>query len=325
MKFMNGCKVIVQQGSMSGVLEDYPDRPALILGSPPYALKGNRYEGGGNMKPDGWVEFMRASASAAIKICSGFVVWVVNGPVRGGKYHPVVERLIVEMSNDGFACERPLIWHKNAPPNRRDWFSNDWEYVVAFRRAGPRPYFNPKGLGIAPKYKSGGHFRQRCSNGQRRKGGEYPTNKIANARDVIRSLVGGGHMGSKLAHDNEAPYPESLIEPIIKCCTRPGDIVLDPFCGSGTTLAVALRLGRNAIGIDSRKSQVELTLKRLKEVGERTGADANEGERIRFERIGLEQSGRDKRGLEASGKDQIGLPRPSRRGSVFIHQGDRDV
>ena len=73
-------------------------------------------------------------------------------------------------------------------------------------------------------------------------------------------------MGSKLCHENEAPFPEKLAEFFIKSFCPPGGIVLDRFCGSGTTLAVAKRLGRNYIGIDVRESQVELTRRRLAEV-----------------------------------------------------------
>ena len=72
-------------------------------------------------------------------------------------------------------------------------------------------------------------------------------------------------MGSELAHQNEAPFPEKLVEPFIKCFCPLGGVVLDPFCGSGTTLAVTDRLGRNAIGFDVRESQVELSGRRVKE------------------------------------------------------------
>lgn len=73
-------------------------------------------------------------------------------------------------------------------------------------------------------------------------------------------------MGSKLAHENEAPYPEKLVEPIVLALTNPGDTIIDPWCGSGTTLAVAMKNGRNAIGIDCRESQIELTRRRLSEL-----------------------------------------------------------
>lgn len=57
--------------------------------------------------------------------------------------------------------------------------------------------------------------------------------------------------------------PILLLERIIKLCTDPNDIVLDPFCGSGTTLVAANLLGRNALGIDILESAVNLTKQRL--------------------------------------------------------------
>lgn len=89
---------------------------------------------------------------------------------------------------------------------------------------------------------------------------------VINHPEVIDCKVGGGRMGSPLAHENEAPFPESLVEPFVLCFCPPGGTVLDPFCGSGTTLAVAAKHDRNFIGIDVRKSQVELSTKRLQEV-----------------------------------------------------------
>jgi modification methylase len=54
-------------------------------------------------------------------------------------------------------------------------------------------------------------------------------------------------------------------------CTQPGETVLDPFGGSGTTAAVAERLGRNAISIDIRESQCELTARRTGQTLELAG------------------------------------------------------
>lgn len=88
----------------------------------------------------------------------------------------------------------------------------------------------------------------------------------ANPGNIIRCVVGGGVMGSKLCHENEAPFPESLAEFFIRSFCQPSGTVLDPFCGSGTTLAVAMKHFRHGIGIDVRESQVELTRRRLAEV-----------------------------------------------------------
>lgn len=57
--------------------------------------------------------------------------------------------------------------------------------------------------------------------------------------------------------------PLLLLERIIKLATNEGDTVLDPFCGSGTTLVAAKLLGRNSLGIDTSKDAIEITKKRL--------------------------------------------------------------
>ena len=241
-----------------------------VIGSPPYAEKGLRYLGGVSrpLPTAEWVPWMADVTEAAVAACSGYVMWVVNGAVRKGAYLPACELLVAEAYNRGIGVERPCIWHKNAPPNRKDWFGNDWEYILAFKKVGSKPNFDWESIAEPPKYDSGGRFRQRTQTGERRLGNEYPQNKLARPRDVFRVTVGGGHLGSKLAHENEAPFPEKLVEPFIKVCCPENGIVLDPFCGSGTTLAVATRLGRLAVGVDVRESQVELTHRRLAEVRE---------------------------------------------------------
>lgn len=240
----------------------------LVIGSPPYAFKGKRYEGVAAKRwpLHDWIEWMADITEAAVNVSTNCVVWVCNGTVKDGEYQPAVEGLIWRLHQEGFACERPVIWTKNSPPNRKDWFGNDWEFCVAVRPKDSDRYFDGKAIGTPPKFKTGGHFRQRGQDGKRRKGGEYPTGKLTHPRDVLRATVGGGHMGSKLAHLNEAPFPEKLIEPFILALTKPGDVVVDPFCGSGTTCSVAQRLGRQYVGIDSRQDQIDLTTQRLQEL-----------------------------------------------------------
>jgi len=111
------------------------------------------------------------------------------------------------------------------------------------------------------------------------KGGCHSQPAIANPGTAIEAIwseadetfwldinVGGGAMGSRIAHENEAPYPERLAEFFIRSLCPPGGIVLDPFGGSGTTAAVAKAHGRNAISSDLRQSQCELMRRRLQGV-----------------------------------------------------------
>ena len=104
------------------------------------------------------------------------------------------------------------------------------------------------------------------ANGEAMREQAYLPPVIANPGNVIKVVVGGGVMGSKLAHENEAPYPESLTDFFIKSFCPPGGIVLDPFLGSGTTIASAIKNGRKGIGIDIRESMAELSKRRILEI-----------------------------------------------------------
>ena len=65
--------------------------------------------------------------------------------------------------------------------------------------------------------------------------------------------------------------PESLLERILKSSTNEGDVVLDAYCGCGTTVAVAQRLGRQWIGIDITYQSIALILKRFQDTYEKNG------------------------------------------------------
>jgi DNA modification methylase len=94
----------------------------------------------------------------------------------------------------------------------------------------------------------------------------YNPPELANPGNIIQANVGGNHMGSALAHRNEAPYPEDLPYFFINTHCPPGGVVHDPFAGSGTTLAVAKQLGRRYVGFDIRPCQVALSQLRVDNV-----------------------------------------------------------
>ena len=105
------------------------------------------------------------------------------------------------------------------------------------------------------------------------------SNKSVYARDENGNVVyGGSKQGVPLSDVWEIPFlnpkarertgyptqkPLLLLEQIIRLVTDEGDVVLDPFCGSGTTLVAAKLLARSAIGIDISEEAVELTRRRL--------------------------------------------------------------
>lgn len=140
-------------------------------------------------------------------------------------------------------------------------------------------YTGVETIGNNPKCKSGSDPTHRKKDGQRvsmpdgykkdksikRTMKLYTPPPKANPGNVIKCKVGGGHLGSKFAHENEAPFPEKLAEFFIKSFCPSRGIVLDPFAGSGTTASMAKQNGRGYISIDIRQSQIELTQKRLEE------------------------------------------------------------
>ncbi|HEX3777674.1 MAG TPA: site-specific DNA-methyltransferase [Polyangiaceae bacterium] len=65
--------------------------------------------------------------------------------------------------------------------------------------------------------------------------------------------------------------PEALLERLIEACTEPGDAVLDPYLGSGTTLSVAARLGRVGTGIDANPRSLHIARQRLESARIRAG------------------------------------------------------
>ncbi|MGE0192472.1 MAG: DNA methyltransferase [Planctomycetota bacterium] len=80
-------------------------------------------------------------------------------------------------------------------------------------------------------------------------------------RDVWDISIIAGFKAERTGYPTQKP--EALLERIIRCCSNPGDLVLDCFIGSGTTAAVAQRLGRRWIGADINKGAIQTTAKRL--------------------------------------------------------------
>lgn len=254
------------------------DTFAMVMFSPPYMGQRTYGEDDIARKTDVWVPWMRSCVREAVRVCKGPVIVVISGS-GGTNYEPAPELLLTSLYNcEGIYAYRPCIWNKNAAPAGDKYFSNDWEYIQVYCKHPQPPVWEPERLKIPLKYGAGGHFRQRKKDGNRAKGSEYPTHKVrkrpANVLDLTqlptdlteiteagslqRVTVGGGHMGWRDATThNEAPYPERLVEPFVKVFTNPGDAVLDPFCGSGTTPCVADILGRVGYGIDIRADQIE--------------------------------------------------------------------
>jgi hypothetical protein len=264
-------------------LADQPEKSIdLIFGSPPYADARLYLENGADLGiargTEEWVRWMVEVYQAALRCCKGLVAFVVDGRTENYRYSEAPGLLKAALKHAGITLRKAPIFHRVGIPGSGgpDWLRNDYEEVVRATNGGPLPWSDNTAMGHTPKYAPGGDTSHRRRDGSRVNGaggGGYAPPERANPGNLIRCEVGGGHLGSPLAHDNEAPFAESLAEFFVRSFCPPGGVVADPFCGSGTTLAVALRHGRRAGGCDVRPSQVSLTRRRLRAVqGEQAGA-----------------------------------------------------
>ncbi len=164
-------------------------------------------------------------------------------------------------------CEE-LIWLKpDAPPlGSKLRPRRTWESILEFSRS-PQPYADLKACGKgsdrlgfngAIKFAEGGVSEKTAwhpcveffGNGQ----------GIARIPDVIVANVGGNEPGL----DHPAVFPLGLAEQLIKSFSQSGDLVLDPFCGSGQTLMAAKGCGRRYLGIELEEKYVRIALQRLR-------------------------------------------------------------
>ena len=88
--------------------------------------------------------------------------------------------------------------------------------------------------------------------------------QLKNPTDVWRISMVSGNFEERTGHP--AQYPEELIERIIKTGSNPGDVIMDPFMGSGTTAVVAKKLGRHYLGYEVVKEYCDMAEERLKRV-----------------------------------------------------------
>lgn len=99
-----------------------------------------------------------------------------------------------------------------------------------------------------------------------KKNGKIKVNPLGkNPGDVwyIPKVTSGFQRASKERTPHPAQFPEALIERVILSSSRPGDVILDPFMGSGTTAAVASRLGRQCVGFELREDYIAVAASRL--------------------------------------------------------------
>ena len=141
-----------------------------------------------------------------------------------------------------------IIWNFDWGGSTNKRFCSRYEYVFFFTKNKKNYTFNLEDVKIpALNYRPDRYKSQ-----------------LKNPTDVWKMSLISGNSTERTEHP--AQYPEELIERIIKAGTNEGDLVLDPFMGSGTTAVVAKKLGRNYVGYETENDFIKIADRRLNDV-----------------------------------------------------------
>lgn len=175
-----------------------------------------------------------------IKMCKS--VLKPNGTIWiSGTLHNIYS-IGVALEQEGFKIINNITWQKtNPPPNLAcRCFTHSTETIIWAKKDD----------------KKAKHFFN------------YPLMKELNNGKQMKDVWQGSLTPKKEKEFGKHPTqkPEYLLEKIILSSTQEGELILDPFCGSGTTGAVAKKLKRCFIGIDNNKDYIEISKKRMESI-----------------------------------------------------------
>jgi site-specific DNA-methyltransferase (adenine-specific)/site-specific DNA-methyltransferase (cytosine-N4-specific) len=258
------------QGDCRSILPTFPaDSVDLVITSPPYA--DNRKKTYGGVPVTQYVDWFLPISAQLYRILKpegSFVLNIKERVVRGERHTYVLE-LILAMRKQGWLWTEEYIWHKkNCYPGK--WpnrFRDAWERCLHFTKQSKFKMFQE-----AVRVPMGSWAKKRLGN----------LSATDRRRDESKVMSGFGknvsnwlgkdwvypsnvlHMATECANRNHsATFPISLPEWFIKLFTVEGDIVIDPFIGSGTTAMACLNLQRHFIGIELQDKYYNLCLQSI--------------------------------------------------------------
>jgi len=229
----------------------------LIFADPPYNLSGNGLKWQNKGMGGDWFmvneKWDKMSEPEYLKFTQDWLseckrVLKSHGSIYiSCTYHNIGE-LIITLKALGFVPRNMIVWHKNnAMPNMtRRSFTHSCEYILFFTK-GKKWVFNYSEIKkINPdKAKDGSEKQMR----------DLWIIPVCQGKERVKDETG------RSAHPTQKP--ENLLERIILASSNKGDVILDPFLGSGTTAVVAKKLGRNWIGIETEDKYIKIAKRRL--------------------------------------------------------------
>ena len=246
-------------GNCVDVMRRWPDNIVqLTVTSPPYDSLRD-YQGYDFPFHDIATELFRVTAPG------GVVVWVVGDRIQGGRSLTSFRQALA-FQEIGFTAHDVMIYQKkNTPFMRSNAYTNAYEMMFVLSKGKPAT-FNPL---KAPTQRNGFEMlpHNKLPDGvNKKKLGELKKEKTRT--NIWSYAVGlGGTTSDRIAFQHPAVFPEKLAQDHILSWSNPGDLVLDPMCGSGTTGKMALLNGRRFIGIDISADYIDIARRRLAESG----------------------------------------------------------
>ncbi|MDO3679812.1 DNA-methyltransferase [Paenibacillus ehimensis] len=274
-------------GNCEDVLKVFPQECIdLVLTSPPYADQRDYGSDDSLISPDQYVQWFAPKAQEIHRVLkeNGSFVLNISDKVVNGYQHLFVFELVLFLCKDiGFHLVRDYIWYNPAtPPNVFSrggygrtkksheycfWFSKgpEWTFNLdPIRKPYGKDmlkYLQGKGKGDRNRNTRPSTHNFDCEKVWNDNGGSDPGSVIeignTNSNDVFAKLC------KERGISHPARFPEKLAEFFILSGTDEGDIVLDPFSGSGTTAISAARNNRRWIGIDANQDYCELASARM--------------------------------------------------------------
>lgn len=248
----------------------------MVLTSPPYDdlrtynkhLTGNRTEYNGYSFP---FEQIAQELFRVVKK-GGVVVWVVGDATNKGSETGTSFRQALYFKECGFDLYDTMIYQKTGTPfPQKDRYNQTFEYMFVFSKGKPKT-FNP----IMKKNVTAGAVRHsrkfRTADGEMKPGfNGKPINEYG-IENNIWLIKNGMNKSTKdlIAFEHPAIFPEELALKHIISWSNKGDLIYDPFMGSGTTAKASIQLDRNWIGSELDNDYCTICEKRLTSVTTQT-------------------------------------------------------
>ena len=189
--------------------------------------------------------------------------WLARAGVKAKDLIGIPWMLAFALRADGWYLRQDIIWHKPnpMPESVRDRCTKAHEYIFLFSKQD-RYFFDSEAMKEPSAHPQLAGKKQKISyhdeSALRNDGDRVVVRSETRNRRSVWSVATRPYKGAHFA-----TYPPELIEPCILAGSKPGDIVLDPFMGSGTTAQVALQHGRQYLGCELNPDYERLQQERL--------------------------------------------------------------